>query len=108
MSGARAIQSGTFGIQQLSGAQLRIEPHFGWHNWKTTFENKVYWGRGRLFSYDFEFAAGLLEENEKLERMMTEKMMVLHVGCCINNHFPCTDKRLLADRDEASWLLRNI
>ena len=64
--------------------------------------------RGRLFSYDFEFFAGLLEENEKLERAMTENIMILQVGCCINNNFPCAYKRLLADRAEASWLLRNI
>ena len=60
-----------------------------------------------LFCYDFEFVAGLLEENEKLERTMTEKI-ILQVGCRINNNFPCADKRLLANRAEASWLLRNI
>ena len=62
-----------------------------------------------LFSYDFEFVAGLLEENKKLVRMMTKKIIILKVDCCINNSFPCADKRLLAyDRAEASLLLRNI
>ena len=64
--------------------------------------------RRHCYFYDFEFVAGLLEENEKLETTMTEKIMILQVGCCINNNFPCADKRLLADRAEASWLLRNI
>ena len=49
-----------------------------------------------MFSYDFEFFAGLLEENEKLERTMIENIMILQVGCCINNNFPCAYKRLLA------------
>ena len=49
-----------------------------------------------MFSYDFEFFAGLLEENEKLERTMIENIMILQVGCCINNSFPCAYKRLLA------------
>ena len=60
-----------------------------------------------FFAYDFEFVAGLFEENEKLERTMTEKIMILQVGC-INNNFPFADKRLLGDRAEARWLLRNI
>ena len=60
-----------------------------------------------MVSYDFEFAAGLLEENDKLERAMTEKITILQVGCCINNNFLCAHKRLLADRTEAGWL-RNI
>ena len=61
-----------------------------------------------LFCYDFKFIAGLLEENEKLERTMAEQIMILQVGCCISNNFPCADKRLLTDRAEVSWLLRNI
>ena len=60
-----------------------------------------------MFSYDFEFTAGPLEENKKLEKMMTEKIMILQVGCCINKNFQCADKRLLADKTEAGWL-RNI
>ena len=55
-----------------------------------------------MFSYDFEFVASLLEENEKLERTLTQKLMILQVGGCINNNFPCANKRLLADRAEAS------
>ena len=39
----------------------------------TTFGYGVHWRRKRLFSYGFEFVAGLLDENEKLERTMTKK-----------------------------------
>ena len=56
------------------------------------------WKTGKFFCYDFEFVAGLLEENEKLERTMTEKVIILRVGCCIKNKVPCAQWRLLADQ----------
>ena len=48
-----------------------------------------------MFSYAFEFVAGLIEVNEKMERTMTKEIMILQVRCCINNNFPYADKRLL-------------
>ena len=57
------------------------------------------WKRGKFFCHDFEFVAGLLEENEKLERTMTEKVIILRVGCCIKNKVQqFAHRRLLADQ----------